>query len=137
MTAPDTCYIKVMKTMIDKVINDPKEAKKALNVCCIYISNMQSNHFLYIKLSRFNHACQPNATTIIHHSSSMNAAQIQVRAIEDIKQGQEINQNYLDGSDPFCGFRNGKHRKKALLEAGPFLCLCDLCESKNDIDATG
>ena len=42
-----------------------------------------------IKTSRFNHSCQPNATALL-----MPNGQNQIRAIKDIKEGEEINIRY-------------------------------------------
>ena len=54
----------------------------------------------------------------------------QVRAISNIKSGQEINLNYID--DPFCGFRNRKYRQNSLFKGWIFHCACELCE--DDVD---
>ena len=82
-----------------------------------------------IKTSGFKHSCQPNAVTV-----QKPIGPFQVRAIANIKAGQEINLNLC--SDPFYGFKNKKQRQKSLLNAPPFvLCSCDLCENDVDIDA--
>jgi hypothetical protein len=78
-----------------------------------------------IKTSRFNHSCKPNAITI-----RMVNDLFQVRAISNIKSGQEINLNYIN--DPFRGFRNRKYRQNSLFYGWIFHCACDLCE--NDVD---
>jgi len=98
-----------------------EEILKIVGICC-------TNGFkgsVYFKVSRFNHSCQPNAMI-----EDVNG-QMQLRAIGKIKEGKEINWNYLD---EFVGFRNRKYRQN-LLERGGFLCCCELCENEVDVDA--
>ena len=117
---------------VSKFENDQEKAEEILKICCIYLTNRwnpnQSESGLRIKTSRFNHSCKANATTILKADDLG-----QVRAISNIKAGQEIVVNYNIGNDPFFGFRNREHRQKILFEGWFFVCSCDLCE--NDIDA--
>ena len=116
---------------IGKFERDPQKAKEILKICCIYFSNRfvegddGLGNGVRIKTSRFNHSCQPNAVTI-----RMVNGLPQVRAIRNIKSGQEINLNYI--RDTFCGFRNRKYRQNSLFKGWFFHCSCDLCE--NDVD---
>ena len=59
----------------------------------------------------------------------------EVRAIADIKAGEEITVNL--SKDQFFGFRNKEYRKSSLLNAPPFIhCSCELCQNEIDIDNT-
>ena len=57
----------------------------------------------------------------------------QIRAISNIKVGQEINITY--NNDPFSGLRTKKFRQMSLLFKWLFMCSCDLCKNGVDIDA--
>ena len=100
---------------IRKFEHDPEKAEEVLKICCIYLTNRwnpnQSESGLRIKTSRFNHSCKANATTILKADDLG-----QVRAISNIKAGQEIHVNYNIGNDPFFGFRNRDHRQKILVK---------------------
>ena len=56
----------------------------------------------------------------------------QIRAISNIKAGEEITIDY--NSDPFSGFRNKEFRHTSLLMQWFFMCSCDLCKNGVDID---
>ena len=116
--------LECLKLEIGKIEHDPQKTKEIFMICCIYTSNNFVNG-VSIKTSRFNHSCKPNAVTM----QMVNGLR-QVRAISNIKSGQEINLNYID--DPFCGFRNRKYRQNSLFNGWIFHCACDLCE--NDVD---
>ena len=117
-----------LKSKIGQIEKDSGKAEEIFQICCIYVSHRMHDGFR-IKTSGFKHSCQPNAVTV-----QKPIGPFQVRAIANIKAGQEINLNLC--SDPFYGFKNKKQRQKSLLNAPPFvLCSCDLCENDVDIDA--
>mgnify|MGYP002045646621 CR=1 FL=1 len=111
---------------IYKIEQDSEKAKTILKICCIYSSNNFENG-LKIKTSRFNHSCQPNADSI-----QMLNNQYQVRAIGNIKAGEEINIDYNE--DKFSGFRNRKHRQMSICSKWFFECSCELC-NRNETNA--
>merc|ERR1719483_903873 len=123
-----------LKFEIGKFEQDPEKAEEVLKICCIYLSNRWNPNLyesgLRIKTSRFRHSCKPNAKTIVKADDLG-----QVRAISNIKAGQEIHVNYNSENDQFIGFRNRKHRQKILFDGWFFFCSCDLCENDVDIDA--
>ena len=59
--------LKIIQLEIDKIEEGParKRAQTIFKVCCIFFTNMwpaTSVHIpVYLKASRFNHSCQPNA----------------------------------------------------------------------------
>ena len=120
---------------VSKFEHDPEKAEKVLKICCIYLTNRwnpnRSESGLMIKTSRFRHSCKPNAKTVVNADHDLG----QVRAISNIKAGQEIHVNYNSENDQFIGFRNRKHRQKILFHGWFFVCSCDLCENDVDIDA--
>ena len=116
-----------LKLKIYKIEQDSEKAETIFNICCIYSTNKFEDG-LKIKTSRFNHSCQPNADSI-----HMLNNQYQVRAIGNIKAGEEINIDYNE--DKFSGFRNRKHRQMSLWSKWFFECSCDLCDNDVDIDA--
>ena len=118
-----------LKSQIAKMEKDSGKAEEIFQICCIYICYRMNDGFR-IKVSGFKHSCKPNAVQL-HKSIRL----YEVRAIANIKSGQEINLNWC--SDPFYGFKSKVHRQNSLLNAPPFvLCSCDLCEGDVDIDAT-
>ena len=123
-----------LKFEIGKFEQDPEKAEEVLKICCIYLSNRWNPNLyesgLRIKTSRFKHSCKPNAETIVKADDLG-----QVRAISNIKAGQEITLNYISENDKFIGFRDRKDRQKILFDGWFFVCSCDLCENDVDIDA--
>ena len=117
-----------LKSKIGKIEKDSEKAGEIFQICCIYVSYRMNDGFR-IKSSSFKHSCQPNAVTVQKPNSPH-----QVRAIANIKEGQEISLNWC--IDPFYGFKNKNHRQESLMNNPPFVvCSCDLCESDVDIDA--
>ena len=117
-----------LKSKIGKIEKDSGKAGEIFQICCIYVSYRMNDGFR-IKSSSFKHSCQPNAVTVQKPNSPH-----QVRAIANIKEGQEISLNWC--IDPFYGFKTKIHRQESLMNNPPFvLCSCDLCESDVDIDA--
>ena len=117
-----------LKSRISQMEKDSEKADEIFQICCIYESYSMSDGFR-IKTSSFKHSCQPNAVKV-----QKSISVFEVRAISNIKTGQEINLNL--SIDPFYGFKSKIDRQEILLNAPPFvLCSCDLCESDIDIDA--
>merc|ERR1719483_266291 len=123
-----------LKLEVSKIEHDPEKAEEIFKICCIYLSNRrsanQSESGLMIKTSRFKHSCKPNAISMIKGDDLY-----QIRAISNIKAGQEIHIEYNGENDPFFKFRNRKQRQKILFERWFFVCSCDFCENGVDIDA--
>ena len=110
---------------IVKFEKNPENAEKILKICAIHFTHGFEDGFC-LKMSRFNHSCQPNANT------TKVKGQQQLIAIGNIKAGKEINLSYFGY---FYGFRNRKYRRQNLLERWGFFCSCDLSEADVDIDA--
>ena len=53
-----------LRSVIDKIEQDPDKAEKIFKICCIYVSNANTSAGCRIKTSRFNHSCEPNAMSI-------------------------------------------------------------------------
>ncbi|KAG5672396.1 hypothetical protein PVAND_002527 [Polypedilum vanderplanki] len=85
---------------------------------------------LYSIQSKINHSCNPNSEIIFPDSNSL----LQVIALRDIKQNEEITISYLDE----CQLSRSRHsRQKYLQENYIFECFCEKCESQvNDADLT-
>ena len=56
--------------------------------------------------------------------------QDEIRAISDIKKGEEITISYLDGYDFY--MRNRRIRQSILFQNWFFVCSCDVCENEDD-----
>ena len=125
----DEMTVKTVKAEIETFEKDPENAEKLLEICNIFASNWfldlegaPQHRGVAIKTSRFNHSCQPNATALL-----MPNGQNQIRAIKDIKQGEEINISYLGGFDVL---QNTFFRQNHLFLTWHFVCLCDLCKNR-------
>jgi len=95
-----------------------------LKIVCIYLTN-QFEEGVRIKVSRLNHSCQPNARILPENG--------EVRAISDIKPGQEVTISYRP--DPMFSMKNKESRQKILKPMG-FICNCDLCKNQSDVGHT-
>jgi len=117
----DMMIVETVKSEIENFEKDPEKAEKILKICNIFGTNNFSDG-VAIKTARFNHSCKPNATALI-----MANGQNQIRAIKDIKAGEEINICYLGG---FNILRNKKFRQNNLFYTWHFVCSCNLCKNE-------
>ena len=122
----DKMIVETVKSEIEKFEKDQEKAEKILKICNIFGTNNFSDGVagcgVAIKTARFNHSCKPNATALI-----MTNGQNQIRAIKDIKGGEEINICYLGG---FNILRNKKFRQINLFYTWHFVCSCNLCKNE-------
>lgn len=80
---------------------------------------------LYIRQSKINHSCSPNAECRFPHSNNV----LVLTATRDIKAEEEICISYLDE----CALERSRHsRQKMLSENYLFHCQCLKCESQVD-----
>ena len=121
----DKMIVEKVKSEIEIFEKDPEKAEKILKICNIFGTNNFSDGVagcgVAIRTARFNHSCKPNATALI-----MENGQNQIRAIKDIKAGEEINICYLGG---FRILRNRKFRQNNLFYTWHFVCSCNLCKN--------
>ena len=133
--AIDKC-LEDLKLDVRNIERDPEKAEEIFKIYCIFLTNRrsadQSESKMMIKTSRFRHSCKPNAISMIDFK---NDDLFQIRAISNIKAGQEIFIEYCGETDPFFKFRNRQQRQKILFERWFFVCSCELCEDDVDIDA--
>jgi len=109
--------------------HDPKKADEIVminKIIGIYIRNNFQNG-LSIKTSRLNHSCKPNAI----NSNAVNSEFNEVRAICNIKAGQEITISYKEGDGGLFGLRTTRSRQKILQDWG-FTCICQFCQESDD-----
>ena len=86
------------------------------------IDIFETNHFrkgLFLKMSRFNHSCRPNAEYFWNEETGFEDA----RAIRSIEKGEEITFSY-DGAK--CKDRD--ERRTHLKNNFQFHCMCEACE---------
>jgi len=104
--------------------HDPMKIREILKVYNIY----QTNHFengVSIKASRINHSCRPNACCFLGLKNTNSP--IEIRAVADIKEGEEITISYVNEYD--YGLQDRKSRQEVLLRGRFFLCQCEYCEN--------
>lgn len=78
---------------------------------------------LYLTQSKINHSCDPNAEVQFVYSNHT----LQVVALQDIKEGEEICISYLDQ----CELSRSRHsRQKYLQENYLFTCSCSKCQEE-------
>ncbi|KAF7546917.1 hypothetical protein G7Z17_g8094 [Cylindrodendrum hubeiense] len=80
--------------------------------------NDSGNGGLFIKASRINHSCQPNAQQMWNSSLSS----LTVHALDDIQTGDEITISYISGVS--MGYIE---RQRYLMDGFSFFCACGLC----------
>ncbi|KAE9367180.1 SET domain-containing protein [Stipitochalara longipes BDJ] len=73
---------------------------------------------LFLKASRINHSCQPNA----QHAWNDVLGHLTVHALRDIEADDEITISYISGVSP--GYAE---RQRHLMDAFSFSCACELC----------
>ena len=111
---------------------DQEKADEILQInkiISIYVRNNFRNG-LSIKTSRLNHSCKPNAV----NSYAVNSEFNEVRAICNIKAGQEITISYKEGDGLF-GLKTTQNRQKILQDWG-FTCVCEFCQESDDDERT-
>ena len=112
---------------------DQKKADEILKInkiIDIYAKNNFQNG-LSIKTSRLNHSCKPNA---VNSANAVNSEFNEVRAIRNIKAGQEITISYKEGDGLF-GLKTTQNRQKILQDWG-FTCVCEFCQESDDDERT-
>ncbi|TEY31529.1 hypothetical protein BOTCAL_0796g00040 [Botryotinia calthae] len=84
-----------------------------------------NNNYIYDKASRINHACKPNCSRAFNSEHS-----ISIRAMRDIKKGEEITHNYgVYGTASF--------RAANIAERWKFACTCNACIKGEFVPETG
>ena len=112
---------------------DQKKADEILKInkiIDIYAKNNFQNG-LSIKTSRLNHSCKPNA---VNSANAVNSEFNEVRAIRNIKAGQEITISYKE--DGLFGLRTTQYRQEILLQTWGFTCNCELYQESGDDEQT-
>ena len=99
---------------------------KKLRALSIYLNNRtgifdENNAHVYLKYSRMNHSCDPN--TVWDATDSV-GKRVELRAIKEIKVGEEVTTSYLD---PHTAILGEKKEKEPKLENWAFQCKCDIC----------
>merc|ERR1712130_5651 len=93
--------------------------ENALKVWGIYKTNAFTNG-VFLKMSRFNHSCHPNAAMSCRVSNTQD-----VRALRKIKQGEEITICYTDSNESLWSREERRAELKSLYN---FDCNCDGCD---------
>ena len=117
-----------MLRTINTMEYDREKANEILKIIGIYAGNNFMNG-LSIKTSRLNHSCKPNAVNAKFDEFN------EVRAICNIKAGQEITIRYKVGDGGLFGLRTTRSRQKILQDWG-FTCICEFCQESDDDERT-
>ena len=101
----------------------PENYKRA---CSIFHNNQRvtcenNKAHLYLKYSMINHSCDPNA---LADSLEFDAKKIELRAMKEIKVGEEVTFSYLDAYTAILGERK---ENRLILENYGFQCKCGIC----------
>merc|ERR1711874_73033 len=107
-----------------------KKDEKIFKVFKIFATNVSKNGTLGLKMSRFNHACQPNAITLT--ISQDDVEYIALYCISKIKAGEEITITYI--GSPCLEMGKKKIRREILLNTKCFVCTCKLCQEEEEDD---
>lgn len=91
----------------------------------LQLGDTTNNNCIYDKACRINHACVPNCSRAFNSEHS-----ISIRAMRDIKRGEEITINYgVYGTYSF--------RATNIAEKWKFTCTCNACVKKYFVPETG
>ena len=93
--------------------------ENALKVWGIYKTNAFTNG-VFVKMSRFNHSCHPNAAMSCRVSNTQD-----VRALRKIREGEEITICYTDSSESLWSREERRAELKSLYN---FDCNCEGCD---------
>jgi len=135
----------ILQTLVERwnqlITEITKSDEKLAKIVRIYVTNAFSDG-VYIKRSRFNHSCKPNAYQCrTYDGTHINDRTSLIVAISNIKAGEEITISYRMGKyliEWVNGLRKKKERQKELLKGFHFVCSCNLCQEEdgNDEDNT-
>lgn len=108
---------KQLNDYIDKLYNDMDKVSGEFLNC--------EGSGLYVLQSSCNHSCKPNAEVAFLNNNFV----LSVKALDDIKQGDEIFISYLGE----CDLSRSRHsRQKLLRENYLFVCQCENCVLQSD-----
>jgi len=99
----------------------PEEYKRAISIYknnSVGTGEKVTEEHLYLKFSMINHSCDPNTIPDI---PDLDGRRMELRAVKEIKVGQEVTTSYLD---PWILLGE---RKEKELENWNFQCKCDSC----------
>ena len=116
-------------TRKQKVMDDesiiPEEYRIAF---AIYVNNSIAGN-LFLDLSLINHSCVPNTMWWMKSEQSQQEIQ-ELRAIREIKAGEELTASYLDTSNVF--LKDKQEKRNELFRGWNFLCECPSCVKPED-----
>ena len=112
--------IKLLDNFIG-LISGPDSKQEKLKLFYIFETH-RHNNALYVKTSKFNHSCSPNAEIFTVEGTN----NIEVKAVKDIEKGEEILINFL----PLCFIR--EERRGFLMNYRNFDCDCEICQLRGD-----
>ena len=99
----------------------PEKYKRACSIYCNNRVQFAKEGHLYLKYSMVNHSCDPNT---VGSSPDFNFKRMELRAVKEIKCGEEVTSCYLDPMIAILGERKEKELK---LENWKIRCKCDIC----------
>jgi len=123
------------QSLIEDTSEDKKQHSKAQKFAkfCDEISIFFNNNIatddsfrcLFLTLSLLNHSCDPNS---FWTGTMNNPRQLELRAVKDIQEGEEITVNYIMLEDRFS---DRPTRQARLKDGWGFYCSCSLCLGEN------
>ena len=116
-------YIEHVRNALNNIDLENITIEEAVTVCQIVNTNAFENG-VCLKISRFNHSCLANA----EHFWNEDLKTRDVRAIKNIKEGEEICLNYQATSS----YLTRAERQKNILELSQVSCHCVACKRYED-----
>jgi hypothetical protein len=108
---------------------DDEDAAKILKFNCFSCGKDDKGRVLYQQTSMFNHSCVPNLTYTICDQHTEGNSMIVLRALRDIKAGEELNISY-------CGIESliqCKTKRAKELNLWFPSCLCTICKQPSQL----
>jgi len=125
--------LEMRRLSLNSIEANKEKAEEMIKIFNIYGSNAFLNG-VYLKMSRLNHSCRPNAEIC---SDSDVSKPLNIRAMSKIETGEEIFISYKFALVSM----NRKERREFLIDRKHFVCHCRFCfedaEDENDLKFYG
>ena len=115
---------------LHEIIEKASFSAFSMKAVMVFLNNRIGDK-IYLKLSRINHSCDPNAGW---QNIDESFDEEELRAVRDIKAGDEILCSYLSNFDNLTESKEGRHKK---LQGWGFVCKCVKCEKPEDESLKG
>ncbi|XP_072046457.1 N-lysine methyltransferase SMYD2-B-like [Amphiura filiformis] len=126
----ERAYTQLTQFMNEDDIKNKNKVKEIVSICRVNSVQIQDGrgrslgYGLFLKYAMFNHSCDPNCLVATDHESNMMINRREIRAVAEIKKGEECFVSFVDEYQPTA------MRNDAISAEWFFTCNCNLCQNK-------